>query len=276
MSLSFSRIIRWLSFFSLLIVIFTFHTIFTRSNRSTETNTIVTNKSSLIPFSHPASVLVGQGNISHVAVVLSLSKQTSHIAEFHLLYESWRFIQNFSPLSEQIIIDLIIFCEQPSCYQLPSACIPLSFNRKVDRIAKCFFEELSPEIVNEWQSYLYMTSIAFMLTEEYKRAILKYRWILRVDQDALLSPALFFGLKDKHPTKLYNMQFGAVGHGIEFTHKRLKEIANKLGYNHVDIHNLCSTWLVHSQDSIQIANLTTRIGKHILEKEFGPNVPGNN
>ncbi|CAF4077372.1 unnamed protein product, partial [Adineta steineri] len=46
--------------------------------------------------------------IIHTAVVLSLAKDTAHIAEFHLLYDSWRFIQNFSPLSQQVLIDLIV------------------------------------------------------------------------------------------------------------------------------------------------------------------------
>jgi hypothetical protein len=54
----------------------------------------------------------------------------------------------------------------------------------------------------------------------------------------------------------------------------LRDIAKKFGYNHGAIHNLCSGWLVSPQDSIKLANLTTRIGKHLLEQEFGPNVPG--
>ncbi len=215
-------------------------------------------------------------SIIHAAVVLSLAEQTSHIAEFHLLYDSWRFIQNFFPLSQQVVIDLIVFCEQPSCSQLPSACLPLSYNTKLESISKCFYEELDPKIVNEWEDYLYMTSIAFMLTKQYRQTIFKYQWILRVDQDAVLSPALLFGLSQQHPVKLYDMQFGDVGHGIEFTHQRLREIAKKLGYNHSGIHSLCSTWLVHPKDSIDIANLTTKIGRHFIDKEFGRNVPGMN
>jgi hypothetical protein len=162
----------------------------------------------------------------------------------------------------------------PSCSQLPSACLPLSYNTKIESISKCFYEELDPKIVNEWQDYLYMASIAFMLTKQYRQTIFKYQWILRVDQDAVLSPALLFGLSQQHPVKLYDMQFGDVGHGIEFTHQRLREIAKKLGYNHSGIHSLCSTWLVHPKDSIELANLTTKIGRHFLNKEFGQSIPG--
>ncbi|CAF1453311.1 unnamed protein product [Adineta steineri] len=212
--------------------------------------------------------------IIHTAVVLSLAKDTAHIAEFHLLYDSWRFIQNFSPLSQQVLIDLIVFCEQPSCSQLPSSCLPLSYNKKFQKIPTCFYEELSIKIVEEWNDYLYMTSIAFLLTKEYKQTILKYHWILRVDQDAILSPGLLFGLLKKHPVKLYNKQFGAIGHGNNFTKERLKNIARKLGYKHGGIYNLCSTWLVHPKDSIAIANLTIKLGRHFLQNEFGPNVSG--
>ncbi|UJR20043.1 hypothetical protein I4U23_023177 [Adineta vaga] len=215
-------------------------------------------------------------NIIHVAVVVSLAKQTSHIAEFHLLYNSWHFLQNFPPLSEQVILDLIVFCEQPSCSQLPAPCLPLSFNHpNRSRITpRCFYEELSVQIVQQWQDYLYMTSIAFLLTPEYRRVIFQYQWILRVDQDAILSPGLLFGLLGKHSIKLYDMQFGATGHGIQFTFERIRSIAKKLGYKHMGIHDLCSTWLVHPNDSIQIANLTTIIGRHFLKNEYGPHVPG--
>ena len=209
-----------------------------------------------------------------LAVALSLSKQTPHIAEFHLLYDSWRFIQNFSPLSKQVLIDLIVFCENPSYYQLPSSCVSLSHYKNLDFINKCLYHKLDDNIVQEWQDYLYMTSIAFMLTEEYRKIIFNYQWVLRVDQDALLSPALLIGLLEKHRIKLHNMQFGGVGHGIDFTHSRLEVIAKKLGYKHLGIHNLCSTWLVHPQDSIDIANLTTKIGRHFLKNEFGSRVPG--
>jgi hypothetical protein len=209
-----------------------------------------------------------------VAVVLSLSLQTSHIAEFYLLYNSWRFLQNFSPLSQEIVLDIIVFCEQPSCSQLPSFCLPLSYNKDLTDINRCFYEELSRDIVNEWKQYLYMTSIAFMLTKEYRDIIFKYQWVLRVDQDAILSPGLLFGLKKKHQVKLYDMQFGGIGHGIDFTHERLRQIAKKLGYNHKAIHDLCSAWLVNPQDSITLANLTTIIGKHFIANEFGKNVSG--
>jgi hypothetical protein len=210
----------------------------------------------------------------HAAVVLSLSKQTPHISEFYLLYNSWCFLQNFSPLIQEVIVDLIVFCEQPSCFQLPPACLPLSYNKNLDKVSRCFYEELAPTIVKEWEQYLYMTSIAFMLTKEYEVATSKYQWILRVDQDAVLSPGLLYGLREKHSIKLYEMQFGAIGHGIDFTHQRLRDIAKKFGYNHGAIHNLCSGWLVSPQDSIKLANSTTIIGKHFLDHEFGPNVPG--
>ncbi|UJR32604.1 hypothetical protein I4U23_020064 [Adineta vaga] len=212
---------------------------------------------------------------SHIrTVVLSLSKQTSHIAEFHLLYESWRFIQIFSPLSEQVIIDLIVFCEFPSCYQLPVSCIPLPDGHQLNLVPDCYYQRLDHHIVWDWKDYLYMTSIAFMLTSQYRKATNHYRWILRVDQDALLSPGLFFGLLRKHPHKLLRMQFGGIGHGTEFTNNRLRLIAKKLGYKHMGIHNLCSTWLVNPQDSIRIANLTTQIGRYLLQNEFGHHIPG--
>lgn len=211
----------------------------------------------------------------HAAVVLALSKQTSHIAEFNLLYDSWRFIQNFVPLSEEVIVDLIIFCEQPSCAQIPSSCLPLSYNTKFESLARCFYFDLDPAIVIEWQKYLYMTSIAFMLTKEFRETAAKYDWLLRVDQDAVISPGILYGLKGKHHIKLQEMQFGAIGHGTDFTHKRLEQIAKKLGYKHAGRHNLCSTWLVHPQDATMLANLTTMIGKHFLAHEYGPNVTGN-
>lgn len=209
-----------------------------------------------------------------VAVVVSLAKQTSHIAEFHLLYDSWRFLQNFFPLSQQVLVDLIVFCEQPSCSQLPSACLPLTYNKHSLLISACFHEVLPHAIINEWQDYLYMTSIAFLLTPEYRRTSTKYDWILRVDQDAVLSPGLLLGVLRRHPIGLYEMQFGGVGHGTVFTHERLRSIASKLGYIHVGIYNLCSTWLVHPNDSIILANLTTVIGRHFLQHEFGRNVSG--
>lgn len=217
---------------------------------------------------------IPKSDIIHAAVVLSLAKDGSHIAEFHLLYESWRFIQIFSPISEQVIVDLIVFCEMPSCYQLPMSCVPLSYNQNLNLIPECFYQTLDEDIVWDWKDYLYMTSIAFMLTPEYQRTIIKYHWILRVDQDAILSPALLFGLARKHQVKLLNMQFGGIGHGTEFTNNRLQMIAKKLGYKHIGIHNLCSTWLVSPRDSIQIANLTTRIGRYLLRHEFGRHVPG--
>ncbi|CAF1107437.1 unnamed protein product [Adineta ricciae] len=210
----------------------------------------------------------------HVAVVLSLSKKASHIAEFHLLYESWRFIQTFSPLSEQIVVDLIVFCEFPSCYQLPASCIPHSHPYHLSQIYSCYYHKLDHHIVSDWKDYLYMTSIAFMLTPNYREAVTKYQWVLRVDQDALLSPGLFLGFLGKHPYQLSRMQFGALGHGTEFTNQRLRMIAQKLGYKHVGVHNLCSTWLVTPKDSIKIANLTTQIGRYLLDNEFGRHVPG--
>ncbi|CAF2908976.1 unnamed protein product [Rotaria sp. Silwood2] len=82
------------------------------------------------------------------------------------------------------------------------------------------------------------------------------------------------GLIGKHPKKLLPMQFGAVGHGEDFTHDRLRKIAKKLGYNHSGIHSLCSTWLVNPHDSVKIANLTTIIGRHFLKHEFGRKVSG--
>ncbi|CAF0809917.1 unnamed protein product [Adineta steineri] len=217
---------------------------------------------------------ISRSDIVHIAVVLSLAKEPSHIAEFHLLYESWRFIQIFSPLSEQVIIDLIVFCELPSCYQLPVNCIPLSYNYKLNLIPDCFYQKLEDQIVSDWKDYLYMTSIAFMVTLQYQQATMNYKWILRVDQDAILSPGLFLGLLRKHPIKLQKKQFGGLGHGTEFTNIRLRMIAKKLGYTHMGIHNLCSTWLVSPKDSIKIANLTTHIGRYLLRNEFGRHVPG--
>ena len=216
-------------------------------------------------------------NMSHqitLAVVISLAKQPAHIAEFYLLYESWKYIQTFSPWSDDVQIDLIVFCEQPSCFQLPLSCLPLSTQTHSNVINKCYYEELKLELIYEWRDYLYMTSIAFMLTDEYRQAVRSYQWILRVDQDAILSPALYLGLKRKHSTPLYKMQFGSVSHGTNFTHDRLKSIAAKLGYKHAGVHNLCSTWLVNPNDSIQLANLTTRIGKHFMQNEFGKHVEG--
>lgn len=217
---------------------------------------------------------ISKSEIIHAAVVLSLAKDTAHIAEFHLLYESWRFIQIFSPLSEQVIVDLLVFCEFPSCYQLPLTCIQLPTDYKLNTIPNCFYQRLDDHIVWDWKDYLYMTSIAFMLTSQYQRATRHYKWILRVDQDALLSPALLLGLARKHQVKLLNMQFGGIGHGIEFTNNRLRMIAQKLGFRHVGIHSLCSTWLVSPQDSIRLANLTTQIGRYLLKNEFGRHVPG--
>ncbi|CAF0979232.1 unnamed protein product [Rotaria sp. Silwood1] len=150
---------------------------------------ILTNTIS-ISSSSPLAKVQNKTAVVHVAVVLALAKEASHIAEFHLLYESWRFIQNFWPLSRQVSIDLIVFCEQPSCHQLPSACLPLSYKTNLDIIATCFYEILNPKIVEEWSDYLYMTSIAFILTEEYRRATIDYHWILRVNQDAVLSPGI--------------------------------------------------------------------------------------
>ena len=271
------RIIRWGSPFILLNSIYILSFIFNRQEESISTKTSIDHKrvvehSSLLPHLTSTSSLK-EGNIQ-AAAVLSLSSQTSHIAEFHLLYDSWRFLQNFSPLSHPVVVDLIVFCEQPSCHLLPSACLHLSYKIQPNVIAQCYYEKLSPYIIEQWRTYLVMTSVAFMLTKEYQRAIVNYQWILRIDQDAIISPGLLYGLMKKHPRPLYNMQFGAAGHGIEFTHNRLKKIAAKLGYNHSGIHTLCSTWLVRATDSIPLANLTTIIGKHFIENEFGTNVSG--
>ncbi|CAF0865782.1 unnamed protein product [Rotaria sp. Silwood1] len=51
-------------------------------------------------------------------------------------------------------------------------------------------------------------------------------------------------------------------------------ISKKLGYKHVGVHNLCSTWLVSPQDSIRIANLTIHIGRYLLQNEFGRHISG--
>ncbi|CAF1590644.1 unnamed protein product [Rotaria magnacalcarata] len=262
-----------------------FHPISTESPIQISTDVVILSTAAPIlqPKQKNAKVIVTPSTITesnqtptvvHLAVVLSLSKQASHIAEFYLLYESWRFLQNFPPLSRQVVVDLIVFCEQPSCHQLPSACIPLSYKKTVDMIATCFHEILDEEIVQKWNDYLYMTSIEFMLTKEYREATVDYDWILRVDQDAILSPGLLIGLTGKHPIKLYPMQFGGIGHGNEFTKNRLRNIAKKLGYNHSGIHDLCSAWLVNPKDAVKIANLTTIIGRHFLKNEFGAHVPG--
>ncbi|CAF1269761.1 unnamed protein product [Adineta steineri] len=269
MALRVTRSVRLLAIFITIVVICLFITIYHHNESSSSTETNIINN-----INYSMMEIITNKTIIHTAVIVSLAKHASHIAEFHLLYDSWRFIQNFSPLSQQVIIDLIVFCEQPSCSQLPSSCLPLYYNKQYQLFATCYYEELSVKIVKEWSDYLYMTSIAFLLTKEYKETILKYHWILRVDQDAVLSPALLFGLLKKHPIKLHNIQFGAVGHGNAFTHERLKNISKKLGYKHAGIHHLCSTWLVHPNDSIEIARLTTIIGRHFLQKEYGPHVPG--
>jgi hypothetical protein len=272
MALKLYRGNRWLILIIVFFVMYSLTGTFYKESRSD-----VTGRSILSPEINSVNAMstsIPKNTEIHAAVVLSLSIQTSHIAEFYLLYDSWRFIQNFIPLSQEVIVDLIVFCEQPSCSQLPSSCLPLSYNKEFTSIGRCFHEELSTVIVKEWQQYLYMTSIAFMLTKEYREATVNYQWILRVDQDAVLSPGLLYGLKRKHVVKLYDMQFGAIGHGTDFTHERIRNIAKKLGYNHSAIHNLCSTWLVNPQDSIKLANLTTKIGRHFIEKEFGKNVSG--
>jgi hypothetical protein len=272
----FNRMSRWIFLLTFLGSIYILSLIYYRQKRSIsdstsivyDKNVISSSLTNMIPISELKYITI------QAAVVLSLSKQTSHIAEFHLLYDSWRFIQNFSPISQQVIVDLIVFCEQPSCSQLPSSCLHLSYKKTADVIAHCYYEELFPYILKQWQNYLYMTSVAFMLTKEYQQATTHYQWIFRVDQDAVLSPGLFYGLMGKSSTRLHNMQFGAIGHGADFTKNRIKQIAKKLGYNHSGIHDLCSTWLVSPSDSIQLANLTTLIGKHFIENEFGPHVPG--
>ena len=268
---------RWIFLFTLLSLIYTLNLIYYRKQEPINIKTSIDHKTPVDIPAHPIilpqTTQLINGNIQ-AATVLSLSSQTSHIAEFHLLYDSWRFLQNFSPISQQVVVDLIVFCEQPSCHLLPSACLHLSYKIQPNVVAQCYYEELFPYIIEQWRTYLAMTSIAFMLTKEYQRAIVNYQWILRIDQDAIISPGLLYGLMKKHPRQLYNMQFGAIGHGIEFTHKRLRAIAKKLGYNHSGIHTLCSTWLVTSKDSIPLANLTTIIGKHFVAKEFGPHLPG--
>jgi hypothetical protein len=118
----------------------------------------------------------------------------------------------------------------------------------MNRSRNLFYEELDSEVVKEWKDYFYITSIAFMLTKQY-RHIFKYQWILRVDQDADLTPALIVGLLQKHPVKLYDMQFGDVGHGTDFTLQRLRKIR-------------ILSFLIHSKDSIEISNLTMRIGRY--------------
>ena len=267
---------RWFILFLALLFIYIVALVLSGKEKRTFVDSIATPKENLATSTTELTTVTNTAaeNEIRLAVVLSLAKTTEHIAEFHLLYDSWRFIQNFSPLSEEVIVDLIVFCEQPSCSQLPSSCLPLSYKRNNRKISSCFYEQLDPEIVTEWTDYLYMTSIAFMLTKPYQEATVDYRWILRVDQDALLSPGLLYGIKGKHPVALYDMQFGEIDHGIDFTHDRLRKIAQKLGYKHGSMHNLCSTWLVSPRDSIQLANLTTRIGKHFLANEFGKNVSG--
>ena len=85
---------------------------------------------------------------------------------------------------------MIVFCENPSCYQLPSSCLPLNTKKDFDTQNKCYYQILDKSIVEEWRHYLYMTSIAFMLTNEYHKGTIDYQWILRVDQDAVFDVAV--------------------------------------------------------------------------------------
>lgn len=108
------------------------------------------------------------------------------------IYASWihiyRFYKNYSSDPNCVnVIDLIIYCQEPSCDLLPKICGHFSKISPYYETPKCFFHEIKPF---DFQ-YQAMNSFAFLLDPDFEKTIVpQYDFLIRTDIDAFLGPAI--------------------------------------------------------------------------------------
>lgn len=115
------------------------------------------------------------------------------------LYASWIHIYRFAGeyLKDPTcmnVVDLIIYCQEPSCNLLPADCVHYT---KVDpnyKSPKCYFQEIKPFNTK----YQAMNSFVFVLDPNFEETIVpRYDYFIRTDIDAFLGPAILTWIPEK-------------------------------------------------------------------------------
>ncbi|XP_065647278.1 uncharacterized protein LOC105846818 isoform X3 [Hydra vulgaris] len=212
-----------------------------------------------------------ESNNDRVAVVCYVPNSIREVHLFvSLLYGSWRHINDNLKSFESIYgiknhIDLLVFSHPSVVDHLKVVCNEYNLNRNIFNNQGCYVIEQPFESNIDYgpiNSFIMFnrTDIYFILES--------YKYTMRTDYDAFLSPALYFW-KPK-----YNIMTGEGGYSVDFNRNRLKNISKKLGMKHAGIHNVGSTWLGETKVFITLAKKTLELTSYIYLNEFHPNLPG--
>lgn len=92
------------------------------------------------------------------------------------------------------IVDLVIYCEEPSCDALPVRCVHYSKVDLYHKSPKCYFREIKP-FNSEYQA---MNSFAFILDPDFESFVVpQYDYLIRRDIDAFLGPAILTRARER-------------------------------------------------------------------------------
>lgn len=206
---------------------------------------------------------------THIAVAVDVGPSYEHTLEYLvLLHGSWQHVVSEDDGSpENALIDMLVTCER--CSRLPIECLPMLTDdgslRPYRSQHRCMFAENHDRDKQYFKKMGHpaMLSVSFLVTEPMKSMLPRYDYVLRTDQDAVISPRI---LTWRPP---YGMVFGSAGVENEWTMARLEAIAKEKGWRHQKVHQICSGWYVPPELALQLASLTVTASKHLLENEFG-------
>lgn len=214
----------------------------------------------------------GNSNRLQIGIAVGVSAKPEHLVNLlTMLVPSWNLLRTH-PAAEGVALDLLVFCEDGSCLELPSECRPMrSADGRLfahDQVSNCWFTEQDAAANEDWKHYVFMSSIAFLMQPEMLEIASRYDKLMRTDEDGFLTPRL---LMWRPP---HEAMFGTGGHSHPFNEQRLPQIAKKYGLRHQGVTNICSTWLVPPQLALQVANMTLDIGRRLYDEEWDMTLPG--
>ncbi|VDO98313.1 unnamed protein product [Soboliphyme baturini] len=175
-----------------------------------------------------------------------------HAVEVHAIYGTQ---SNFNK------VDLLVFCEPPSCYDLPDDCVEWTPDTpEIKNIPFCYF--ISTKGFN--LEYANVNSYCYVKTTAFAQLTTRYRYLLRTDVDVFLSPAMLLWKTDQP------IVTGLGGYCVPFNMRRLMTMATRYGLRHQGVHCLGSTWFGESQLISSLSNITIALTMTIFENEFDP------
>ena len=169
--------------------------------------------------------------------------------------------------SEKEAFDIILMTHPSSVNKLPKECIPVpsDFDPTAKGPGRCLWVELTPISERDPRYYNHLNSLE-CLANPAADFLLKYRTLLRADQDTFPTP----GMLGFWPTDLICSRRAGTTHHLPSIENALIETAKAAGIVHHHWHNTDSAMMGPAHRVVAVSKLTTVLARFVKATLFGP------